>query len=377
MKENENVTTRQRDLLRLREWQNHFLGNPDSVSRYNWMYEDGVALLGLIQAHRIIPDHRTWPFVERYLDAFVDEEGRVNRIEGRPHSVDSLNNGKVILAAYEKTGNPRYEKALSRIYARIGQHPRISGTDVFAHKAVYPDQLWLDGLYMLQPLYAALIGRFGDASQYDHVVGQFSFALEHSYDRETGLFYHGYDHSRRMFWCDRETGLSSCFWGRAVGWLSMALVDCYELFPADQVSRRKALADMIRLLAQGLIRWQDETGLWHQVLNEDVEKGNYREASCSCMFTYFFAKAVRLGILSRDHLSHARRALEGIYGRLIDRDPAGALRINHVCLVAGLGPDKKPERDGSFAYYVGEPQVSNDNKARGPLLLALTELARL
>jgi unsaturated rhamnogalacturonyl hydrolase len=47
-------------------------------------------------------------------------------------------------------------------------------------------------------------------------------------DEETGLFYHGYDESRQMFWADKATGLSKNFWTRSIGWFSMALVDTAE-----------------------------------------------------------------------------------------------------------------------------------------------------
>lgn len=39
--------------------------------------------------------------------------------------------------------------------------------------------------------------------------------------------------------------------------------------------------------------------------------------------------------------------------------------------VAGLGGN--PYRDGSFAYYMSEPIVSDDFKGSGPFMLALCE----
>lgn len=47
-------------------------------------------------------------------------------------------------------------------------------------------------------------------------------------DPKTGLYYHAYDSSRAMFWCDKVTGLSQNFWLRALGWFSMALLDTLD-----------------------------------------------------------------------------------------------------------------------------------------------------
>ena len=45
-----------------------------------------------------------------------------------------------------------------------------------------------------------------------------------------------------------------------------------------------------------------------------------------------------------------------------------------ICKVAGLGGN--PPRDGSYAYYVSEPVVSNDYKGVAPFVLAAVELGK-
>lgn len=352
------------------------LNNPDSVSIYNWMYEDGVLLEGLLQVEALTGDERVLSYIEEYLAAFVTEEGRLPKIETRPSSVDCLNNAKIILTAYERTGKEKYKKVLEYIYQYIKKHPRLTGTTAFAHKIIYFDQMWLDGLYMLQPLYARIIKEFGTKEDYRDVANQFDYIFKFTFDEEKELFYHAYDHSRKMFWSDDETGRSPHFWGRAMGWLGVALVDTLEAIPEEFAEERKILMDVLAKFAKGVKRWQNEKGVWYQILDQGDREGNYMESSCSCMYALALLKAMRLGYLPKEYRVCAEKAMEGIFKEFVSEDEKGDLHIHNVCLVAGLGPNKRPERDGSFEYYISEKIVDDDNKARGPLLLALTEMAR-
>ena len=67
----------------------------------------------------------------------------------------------------------------------------------------------------------------------------------------------------------------------------------------------------------------------------------------------------------------AERALAGICDRFVSRDARGRVHVGGICKVAGLGGN--PYRDGSYAYYMSEPVVSDDYKGTGPLILALRE----
>lgn len=348
------------------------LTQPESVSVYNWMYEDGVLLEGLLRVEKLTQDLRIFPFVKEYVDSFVTEDGRIPKVESRPSSVDCINNAKIILAVYERTREEKYKKALEYFYQYIQKHPRLSGTTAFAHKVVYQDQMWLDGLYMLQPFYARLVPEFGKETDYQDIAAQFEYIYRFAYDEEPQLFYHAYDHSRNMFWSDDKTGHSPCFWGRAMGWLGMALVDTLEAIPEKFKEERDVLLKVLKKLADGICRWQNEQGVWYQVTNQGEREGNYMESSCSSMYVCFLLKAVRAGYLSAAYEKCAYKGLEGIFKEFVSVDEEDMIHVHNVCQVAGLGPAKKPHRDGTFEYYISEPIVSDDNKARGPLLLALT-----
>src|SRR5271167_53219 len=105
-----------------------------------------------------------------------------------------------------------------------------------------------------------------------------------------------------MVWADKATGASSNFWARAIGWYGMALVDALDYFPEDHPARPEIVATLQRLCA-GVVKHQDpQSGLWYQVVDQGGRKGNYLEATASCMFVYTLAKAVNHQYVSRDYM---------------------------------------------------------------------------
>jgi unsaturated rhamnogalacturonyl hydrolase len=156
----------------------------------------------------------------------------------------------------------------------------------------------------------------------------------------------------------------------------MGIVDTLESLRVDH-PRRDDLRALLRNLVDAIARVQDpKTGVWHQVLDQPDRPGNYLESSASCMFVYAIAKAVRLGHLDRSYIDVARRGYDGILAQFVKTDPqTGHVSLTDTCRVAGLGG--QPYRDGSFAYYVSEPRVTNDPKGLAPFILASLEIERL
>ena len=105
--------------------------------------------------------------------------------------------------------------------------------------------------------------------------------------------------------------------------------------------------------------------VWYQVLDQGSRKGNYLEASGSSMIVYALLKGVRLGYLPASLKETALTAFSGLVEEFIAETKSGLINLNKVCYVAGLGG--KDKRDGSFAYYISEPIVSNEPKGLGPL----------
>ncbi|MDR2511579.1 MAG: glycoside hydrolase family 88 protein, partial [Bacteroidales bacterium] len=241
---------------------------------------------------------------------------------------------------------------------------------------IYPYQMWLDGLYMGEPFYAEYISRYGSPSEYEDVLHQFEVMHQHSYDKVTGLNYHAWDESKKMEWADKETGCSPEFWGRAMGWYAMALVDVLEIIPGKHFEYRNRLIPILKDVVAGIVKWQDpKEGVWFQVLNKGGQTGNYLEASASCMFTYALAKAVNNGYIDASYRDYAQKAYNGVIKNFIRENPDGNISLIKCCAVAGLGGN--PYRSGTYDYYVNEKIRDNDPKGVGPFIMMCLEIQKM
>ena len=336
-----------------------------------WDYTSGLVLKGIEQVWRKTGDERYFEYIKDNIDHFVNAEGRIRTYRLEEYNLDQINSGKVLFMLYQKTGDERYRKALFLLREQLRTHPRTSEGG-FWHKKIYPHQMWLDGLYMAAPFYAEFALNFGEPQDYDDLARQFILVAKHTRDPRTGLFYHGWDESKTQIWADKETGCSPHFWGRAIGWYAMALVDVLDFFPEDHPLRGQ-LIGILQGLIQAIVRFQDpKTGLWYQLLDQGAGKGNYLEASASCMFVYAIARSVKENYVDHKYLAAAQRGYEGILRDLVEFDRDGLVNLKQVCQVAGLGG--KGNRDGSFAYYASEPVVTNDFKGIGAFILASIEM---
>lgn len=347
----------------------------DSVIRrdvpFAWHYEHGLVLQALEQVRQKSGNDWYADYIKRAIDSVVDASGNIKTYSIEEYNLDQINAGKVLFPLYRAAGEERYRKALLLLREQLKGQPR-NHAGGFWHKKIYPHQMWLDGIYMASPFYAEFAKTFSEPADFDDVANQIILIEKHTRDPKTGLLYHAWDESKQQRWANPDTGCSPNFWGRAMGWYAMAIVDVLEWLPPDHPKRDTIIAIFQRMVA-ALVNVQDRpTGLWYQVLDQGDRAGNYLEASASCMFVYAIAKGVRRGYLENKYLDVARKAYLGILGNLIDIDSRGLVNLNGTCGTAGLGGT--PYRDGSFEYYIGERIVTNDYKGVGPFILASIEI---
>lgn len=336
-----------------------------------WHYEHGLLVMAIQKVAEVTGEPRYYKFVSDWIDHFVEPNGNIYSYRVDEYNLDQINPGKLIFGAYDRTGAEHYRKALELLREQLRTQPRNNSNGLW-HKKIYPHQMWLDGIYMAGPFLAEYTHRFNEPSTFDDVVHQILLIEQHTYDENTGLLYHAWDESKQQRWCDPATGHSQHFWGRAMGWYMMALVDVLDFLP-QQHQHRETLIAILDRTARALLRVQDEaTGIWYQILNLPERDGNYLEASAAGMFIYALAKAVRKEYLAPEFLLSARRGYRGLLQNLIKIDSQGILTLEKVCGGCGLGGT--PYRDGSFEYYVTEKIVPNDPKGVGPFILAALEM---
>jgi rhamnogalacturonyl hydrolase YesR len=349
--------------------------HPDGLAE-SWEYDSSLILRGCEQLWRKTGETRYFDAVKNSLDRLIAADG--SSIKGyklEDYTLDNVNSGKLLFALHGRANDAkareRYAKALQLLRSQLKTQPRTSDGG-FWHKKIYPGQMWLDGLYMAAPFMAQYAGTFNEPGLYDDVVKQVLLMEKHARDPKTGLLYHGWDETKKQRWANPTSGLSSQFWGRAVGWYAMALVDVLEYLPENHPKRAEVLAVLERL-ATALVAAQDkDSGVWWQILDKPAAPRNYREASATAMFAYALSKGVRKGWLDKaKFLPAAERGFAGLVEEFAAVDQQGNVELRGVCKVAGLGGN--PYRDGSYEYYVSTDIASNDPKGLGAFILASVE----
>ncbi len=340
----------------------------------SWDYIDGCMIMAILEYYNCTGNEKYLKFADTYEDYRVHEDGTIDGFELEKQNLDDVNGGKNFFELYRLTGKEKYRKALDTVYQLVKNQPRTKEGN-FWHKKIYPNQVWLDGLYMAQPFYMEYETKFHEKENYKDIFQQFFNVAELLKDKETGLYYHAYDSSREMFWCNKETGLSKHFWLRALGWYSMALLD--TLYKCDKTGYEKEYEKLKGIfidLMETMVRFQDKSGMWYQVVDLGGREKNYLETSGSSIMAYCMLKGSRLGILPEKYREYGKKAFQGICKTYLVTD-TGKMSLGGICLVAGLGGPSM--RDGSYDYYMSEPIVQDDAKGVGPFLLAYSELHRI
>ncbi|HUP89806.1 MAG TPA: glycoside hydrolase family 88 protein, partial [Longimicrobiales bacterium] len=306
------------------------------VVHEKWDYTAGVVLLGIKGVGGKTGNPKYAAYVKRNIDALVQPDGNIKSYEMDEFNLDQVAEGRLLFNLYAQTHDARYRKAIEMLREQLRKQPRTSEGG-FWHKKIYPNQMWLDGLYMASPFLAQYGAVFNDTAAFNDVAKQILLVARSTRDPATGLYFHAWDETRSQNWADTLTGRSRNFWGRAVGWYAMAIVDVLDYLPRTHRDRA-AIINELRQLASAVKAVQDPvSGLWHDVLDQPTRKGNYLETSASSMFVYAFAKGARLGLIDSTYASAARRGYDGLVRSMVSADSAGRISLDRIVAVSGLG----------------------------------------
>ncbi|HEY6504447.1 MAG TPA: DUF4350 domain-containing protein [Chitinophagaceae bacterium] len=352
----------------MKTWPDSFSNTPGRRPR--WSYDHGVIMKGIEGIWNNTGDVKWFNYIQKMMDYYIREDGTIYDYRPDEYNIDHINNGKQVLLLYRVLGKEKYKKAADLLRSQLKTHPRTNEGG-FWHKKIYPYQMWLDGLYMGQPFYAEYAKIFHENASFNDIANQFIWMEKHARDPKTGLLYHGWDESKEQKWANKETGLSPLFWGRALGWYGMAMVDALDHFPEKHPGRDSIIAILNRF-AKAVTKVQDtKSGLWYDIVDMPTTPKNYKEASASCMLVYTLAKAIRLGYIPAFYIANVKNGYAGIIKEFI-KNENGQVNLHGTVSVSGLGGN--PYRDGSFEYYMSEKVVVNDPKGVGAFIKCAVEM---
>jgi unsaturated rhamnogalacturonyl hydrolase len=370
------IMTQYKDSMVVKKYASHLEQDklPEGNRPANWNYEIGVVLIGFERLSNYTGDTTYLQYAKHIVDHFINADGSIRSYMMEEYNSDFIPPGRQLLHLYERYKDERYKNAAKILRDQISWQPR-NKTGGFWHKLKYPSQMWLDGLYMVEPFYAeyALLNK--KQEDFNDIVNQFVWMEKYSRDAKTGLLYHGLDESRLQRWANPKTGLSPEFWSRSMGWYMMGIVDVLDYIPAAY-PRRMELISILNRLATAIIKFQDvKSGVWWQVTDKAGQAQNYLESSGTAMFVFSLAKAMRMKYLPQSFKPALQKAYNGMIKEFVKEDPDG--RYHYIQAVAGAGLGGTPYRDGSYEYYVNEPKRDDDLKAIGPFIQACIEMEML
>ena len=344
-------------------------------------YHQGVFLSGMQNIYYLTGEQRFFDYIKSYVDSVIGENGELTGFVHERTTKETPKLARLALTMldhkqptillynlYDETGDEKYLNAIKTVAESMHFWP-VNEYGGYWHMMTQHNQMWMDGAYMAGPLSVMYAARFGDTLLRERAINQIFIMNEHMRDEKTGLYYHGWDCTKEEQWADPGTGLSSQFWGRAVGWYAVAILDVIEYLPKNHPAIKRLEEIEIDLLKSLLAFQGKKTGMWYEVLDKIDAEDNWPETSCTCLFVYSYAKAARMGIIDREEYDGViERAVEGLKDYL-NYDENGFLQINNVCMGTCID-------EGTYEHYINRAQVTNDLHGAGAFILMCAELER-
>ncbi|KFF03386.1 glycoside hydrolase family 88/105 protein [Flavobacterium reichenbachii] len=342
----------------------------DGNDKPKWDYKMGLVLSGFERLYANTKDKKYLNYIKEYADEMIDSTGNLKKYDEKEYNIDYLNPGKLLFNLYDITKDSRYQKVIGQLRNQLQNQPRTPSGG-FWHKQIYPNQMWIDGLYMGEPFYTQFTVKYEKGKNLDDIARQFELVQNHIVDKKTGLVYQAWDESKEIAWADKQTGTSPTIWGRGIGWYMLALVETLDYFPKSH-PKRKVLVEYLNQISKSVDQYKSQSGLWYQIADKPELYRNYEEPSASAMIIYAFAKGADKGYLSSSYKAAAKKSFDSFVKQFVKVDKKGEVNILDVSSNVGLGG--KPFRDGTNDYYLTAKTKENGAVGFGAFLLAAIEL---
>ena len=361
-----------------------------------WNYIDGVFLNSIVNMYKNTNDNKYKEFFLNYINYYINEDGKFvsyktkaplyeNNEGFTSGELDTICESKILFDAYEMTNDNRYLNAIEYTYQELNKMNKCVGTTNYNHKSSYPNQIWLDGMYMYAPFLARYANYKNNLELLDDIKAQYEY-IYNNMRNDNNLYYHALDTSKSIFWA-KDNGCSESIWLRSCGWLIVSLTDVIEYYPNGD--NKTFLIKMLNEAIENISKYMDNNSkMYYQLVDKgnniykidnlylknlrknDISTylSNYLESSGSSMIAYSMMKSARLGYVDLKYQNMGVETFEGIYQNSFESNS-----LYDICITAGLGPDNKQYRDGSPSYYLSEPVGRDDAKGVGPFIMAYIE----
>ena len=298
-------------------------------------YIPAVALMGRVRLGQMIGDDSHLKDVEKIVASYRDgTKPAISAKSGGSEFAGHLIFGLLADATKNKEYIPLVVAAANRAFDEQGK-PR---------EAMPSHSEMSDAVFMACPILAEAGRLTGDKKYNDMCLTHMRFMNKLNI-RADGLH--------------RHSPLDETAWGRGNGFPALGLALSLSSLPQDFAGREEMLA-AFRAHLTALLKHQDPTGAWHQVIDREE---SYRELTATCMITFAMIRGVRQGWLDRATFEPAiRRGWYAIKSRV-----AADGTLVDVCTGTGK---QKSLRD----YYDRTAILGRDGRGGAMALLVATEM---
>ena len=339
----------------------------------NWHYTNGVTNIAMLEMADRFGDKRYEDFVLRSMN-FVFNEGNLDYFrrlydqafaEGGWRAVPRLSwhmifrnkrlddNGPMgasLIELQQRHPSPAFLDYINTTAEHLNYaEPRLADGTI-ARIWPHENTIWADDAFMAVS-FLCRMGKFtGDDKYFDDAANQILKYTQYLWCPEKQIYYHCYHTDVK------EHGVAH--WSRANGWIFMATADLLTYMPENH-PKRQAVIDNFRMQAQGVARYQAQSGLWHQLLDKS---DSYEEISGTAMFVFGMARGVKKGWLHPDYIYVAEQGTKGILSMMTEEGD-----VTNICVGPGIMP--------SLTFYYTRPTEVNAPMGEGPVIRALMEMS--
>lgn len=331
-----------------------------------FFYHQGVFLSGVEELYNLTKNKAYDRYIHDYIDMFVFDKSYISKWRDVA-TLDMRQAANLAYRIYNETKDEHYYECIKYCADTLKEYPKNSLEGLF-HMPETPYQMWLDSLYMAGPLCVKYASLSGDSYFYELTIKQALIMRDKLTDPVSGLMFHAWDESREAEWADKETGCSAIIWGRALGWVVVALPQIISMLP-DYYKEKEELIEMQKNLIENLVRFQDKkTGMWFQVTDSPEREGNWPETSSTCLFVKGILSSIELGIIEETYAKNAIDAFNAVIEHFykINDD---MVSIEGICI--GTGVD-----EGTYEHYINRPTTTNDLHGGGTFLMMCAEMEK-
>lgn len=286
-----------------------------------WTYPCGVTLYGLLKAGEHFGRADWLQYVQEYarMTAAVYNYSTYDKsVFGYPGvntqlcwltELDDCGSFGSFLLEANRQKPIKEVPALADVIADFMKHRQRREKDlVFSRN---DNTMWIDDMYMSIPFLCRYYQLSGKEEYLTEACHQALLFKQHFFMPEQNLMSHIVDLEYKK--------MNKIPWSRGNGWVLLALSELLLVLPKDH-PEQKSVAEFFTEMAEGILKVQDDSGLWHQILDDP---STYEESSSTSMFICALSRGIRLGILNqelcRESISSIQRAWEGMKQRVIDR----------------------------------------------------------